>query len=103
MPLNNGYFSTNLRGLQNSVTRHFYDVGTWFCMFLNMYNKKKKLFFFRFLQPKNGILSRRILHILQRRVSTLKNRNLSHKHSLVCVCVYIIIVRMNYKNYIVQE
>ncbi|OXU23256.1 hypothetical protein TSAR_010851 [Trichomalopsis sarcophagae] len=41
MPLNNGYFSTNLKGLDNSVTRHFFDVGTWFCVVLNMYNKKK--------------------------------------------------------------
>ncbi|OXU20135.1 hypothetical protein TSAR_010445 [Trichomalopsis sarcophagae] len=41
MLLNNGYFSTNLKGLENSVTRHFFDVGTWFCMVLNMYNKKK--------------------------------------------------------------
>ncbi|OXU30975.1 hypothetical protein TSAR_010068 [Trichomalopsis sarcophagae] len=32
MQLNNGYFSTNLKGLENSVTRHFFDVGTWFCM-----------------------------------------------------------------------
>ncbi|OXU18651.1 hypothetical protein TSAR_000354, partial [Trichomalopsis sarcophagae] len=36
MPLNNGYFSTNLKGLENSVTRHFFDVGTWFCMVLNI-------------------------------------------------------------------
>ncbi|OXU30083.1 hypothetical protein TSAR_014673 [Trichomalopsis sarcophagae] len=43
MPLNNGYFSTNWKGLENSVTRHFFDVGTWFCMVLNMYDKKKKL------------------------------------------------------------
>ncbi|OXU29490.1 hypothetical protein TSAR_012948 [Trichomalopsis sarcophagae] len=43
MPLNKGYFSTDLKGLENSVTRHFFDVGTWFCMVLNMYNKKKKL------------------------------------------------------------
>ncbi|OXU19927.1 hypothetical protein TSAR_009956 [Trichomalopsis sarcophagae] len=28
MPLNNGYFSTNLKGIENSVTRHFFDVGT---------------------------------------------------------------------------
>ncbi|OXU27640.1 hypothetical protein TSAR_000466 [Trichomalopsis sarcophagae] len=63
MPLNNGYFSTNLKGLENSATRHFFDVGPWFCIVLNMYNKKKKVegvcpnicFFFRFLQPENGI------------------------------------------------
>ncbi|OXU28799.1 hypothetical protein TSAR_005480 [Trichomalopsis sarcophagae] len=29
-------------GLKNSVTRHFFDVGTWFCLVLNMYNKRKK-------------------------------------------------------------
>ncbi|OXU20871.1 hypothetical protein TSAR_004350 [Trichomalopsis sarcophagae] len=62
MTLNNGYFSTNLKGLENSVTRHFFDVGTWFCMVLNMYNKNKKvsgvclnIYFFRFLRPENGI------------------------------------------------
>ncbi|OXU16369.1 hypothetical protein TSAR_014697 [Trichomalopsis sarcophagae] len=63
MPLNTGYFLTISTGLENSVTRHFFDVGTWFYMVLNMYNKKKKscgrvlrhLFFFRFLQPENGI------------------------------------------------
>ncbi|OXU17009.1 hypothetical protein TSAR_010737 [Trichomalopsis sarcophagae] len=49
MLLNNGYFSTNLKGLENSVTRHFFDFGTSFCMVLNMYNKKKKL------QPENCI------------------------------------------------
>ncbi|OXU26778.1 hypothetical protein TSAR_009887 [Trichomalopsis sarcophagae] len=42
MPLNNVYFSTNLKGLENSVTRYFFDVGTWFCIVLNVYNKKKK-------------------------------------------------------------
>ncbi|OXU23535.1 hypothetical protein TSAR_005513 [Trichomalopsis sarcophagae] len=42
MPLINGYFSTNLKGLKNSVTRHFFDVGTWFYMVINMHNKKKK-------------------------------------------------------------
>ncbi|OXU31179.1 hypothetical protein TSAR_009421 [Trichomalopsis sarcophagae] len=41
MPLNNGYFSTNSKGLENSVTRHFFDVGMWFCIVLNMYNKNK--------------------------------------------------------------
>ncbi|OXU21219.1 hypothetical protein TSAR_005389 [Trichomalopsis sarcophagae] len=62
MPLNNGYFSTNLKGLENSVTRYLFDVGTWFRMVLNIYNKKKKvagvypnICFFRFLQPENGI------------------------------------------------
>ncbi|OXU26860.1 hypothetical protein TSAR_014001 [Trichomalopsis sarcophagae] len=30
MPLNNVYFSTILRGRKNSVTRHFYSIGTWF-------------------------------------------------------------------------
>ncbi|OXU22703.1 hypothetical protein TSAR_008533 [Trichomalopsis sarcophagae] len=63
MPLNNDYFSTNLKGLENGVTRNFLDVGTWFCMVLNMYNKRKKVagmclnicFFFRFFQPENGI------------------------------------------------
>ncbi|OXU16716.1 hypothetical protein TSAR_012013 [Trichomalopsis sarcophagae] len=61
MPLNNDYFLTNLKGLKNSVTRHFFDVGTWFCIVLNMYNQKKKvagacpnICFFRFLQPGNG-------------------------------------------------
>ncbi|OXU28596.1 hypothetical protein TSAR_013999 [Trichomalopsis sarcophagae] len=43
MPLNNCYFSTNLKGLEKSVTRYFFDVETWFCMVMNMYNKKKKL------------------------------------------------------------
>ncbi|OXU23628.1 hypothetical protein TSAR_016261 [Trichomalopsis sarcophagae] len=43
MLLNNGYFLTNLKGQENSVTRHFFAVGTWFCMVLNMYNKKKKV------------------------------------------------------------
>ncbi|OXU21218.1 hypothetical protein TSAR_005388, partial [Trichomalopsis sarcophagae] len=62
IPLNNDYFSTNLKGLENSVTRHFFDVGTWFCMVLNMYNKTKKVAgvcpnirFIRFLQSENGI------------------------------------------------
>ncbi|OXU18120.1 hypothetical protein TSAR_011771 [Trichomalopsis sarcophagae] len=62
MPLNHRYFSTNLQGLENSVTRQFFDVGTWFCIVLNMYNKKKKvagacpnICFIRFLQPKNDI------------------------------------------------
>ncbi|OXU31789.1 hypothetical protein TSAR_009457 [Trichomalopsis sarcophagae] len=32
MTLNSGYFTTILEGLENSVTRHFFDVGTWFCM-----------------------------------------------------------------------
>ncbi|OXU22706.1 hypothetical protein TSAR_008536 [Trichomalopsis sarcophagae] len=43
MPLNNDYFSTNLKGVENSVTRHFLDVGTYFCMVLNMFNKRKKV------------------------------------------------------------
>ncbi|OXU17903.1 hypothetical protein TSAR_000233, partial [Trichomalopsis sarcophagae] len=43
MPLNNGYFSTKVKGLENSVIKHFFDIGTWFCMVLNMYNKNKKV------------------------------------------------------------
>ncbi|OXU28798.1 hypothetical protein TSAR_005479 [Trichomalopsis sarcophagae] len=33
----------NLKSLENSITRHFFDIRTWFCIVLNMYNKKKKL------------------------------------------------------------
>ncbi|OXU31585.1 hypothetical protein TSAR_010247, partial [Trichomalopsis sarcophagae] len=60
IPLNNGYYSTNVKGLKCSVTRIFFDVGTWFCMVLSMYNKKKKFagvcpktcFFFGFSNQK---------------------------------------------------
>ncbi|OXU18262.1 hypothetical protein TSAR_011737 [Trichomalopsis sarcophagae] len=62
MSLNNGYFSTNLKGLKNSVTRHFSILERGFCMVLNMYSKKKKvagvcpnICLFRFLQPENSI------------------------------------------------
>ncbi|OXU19067.1 hypothetical protein TSAR_012063 [Trichomalopsis sarcophagae] len=43
MPLNNSFFPTNLKNLRNNVTRNFFGVGAWFCIVLNLYNKKKKL------------------------------------------------------------
>ncbi|OXU18476.1 hypothetical protein TSAR_011294 [Trichomalopsis sarcophagae] len=71
MTFNNGYFSTNLRGLQNSVTRHFFDVRTWFCMVLNMHNKKINdsvagpNIFFSVTPTRKWHFSRRIPHILE--------------------------------------
>ncbi|OXU18261.1 hypothetical protein TSAR_011736 [Trichomalopsis sarcophagae] len=78
MPLNYGYFSTNLKGLENSVTRHFFDVGTWFYVVLNMYNKKKSCgsvpqhLSFLVSPTRKWHFSRRISHIRER--ATKRNR-----------------------------
>ncbi|OXU22338.1 hypothetical protein TSAR_008905 [Trichomalopsis sarcophagae] len=53
------------------MQRYFFDVGTWFCMVLNIYNKKKKVagvcpnifFFFSVSRTRKWYFSHRIPHI----------------------------------------
>ncbi|OXU28118.1 hypothetical protein TSAR_012677 [Trichomalopsis sarcophagae] len=69
MPLNNDYFSMNFSSRGNSVTRHFFSIGTWFCIILNMYNWKISSpvacpnIFSPFLESRIVYFSRRIPHM----------------------------------------
>ncbi|OXU19749.1 hypothetical protein TSAR_015145 [Trichomalopsis sarcophagae] len=71
-----------MKGRENSVTRHYFDVGTWFCMVLNMYNKKRKVVgvcpnicFFSVSPTRKWHFPRRIPHIYGYEASRKKRYN----------------------------